>query len=517
MNNNLLNISLGYLMSIFLLAGCSNEQSPLPLNVLLITADDLNWNSVGAYGCEVDDITPNIDNLASQGVQFNSAHVTVAVCQPSRGVLHTGRYPQNSGIYGFNYTSKKIPTLITELKANGYLCGVIGKLAHCSPKKDTPWDVQIGGIWEVLGAGRSPDLYYKHTLNVIKESKKRKQPFYLMINSSDPHRPFAGSDQEKKAYKGRDITPPSRWYKPDEVEVLSFLPDIPEVRLELSEYYSSVKRLDDTVGEILQALEDEGLAENTLVMFLSDNGIAVPFAKTNCYLNSTRTPWLVKWPGVIKSGGIDNEHLISGIDFLPTVLDACGINIPKGTDGKTFLPVLKGEKQDGRELVYTHFNENRGSGSYPMRCVQDKKYGYIFNPWTFGGKPFRNESQSGRTWKAMLKAGKLNPDIQKRVDLFSFRVLEEFYDFEKDPDALNNLIDDPKYQGFIAQKRKEMEQYMIDTNDFLLEVFQKRSDIPFIKKELARFQVEASKRYTKNHKYSSETGGIWWNDDESIK
>lgn len=162
------------------------------------------------------------------------------------------------------------------------------------------------------------------------------------------------------------------------------------------------------VGAILNVLDEENLSENTLVMFLSDNGISAPFAKTNCYLNSTSTPWIVRWPGVVKPGTRDKEDFISGIDFMPTVLDICGYNIPGTVDGQSFASILKGGKQENRDKVFTQFYETSGKRRYPMFAVQTAKYGYIFSPWSDGSYKFLNDSQGGIAFKGMVEAGKSN-------------------------------------------------------------------------------------------------------------
>ena len=451
------------------------------LNILLITADDLNKNSVGAFGSAVPDITPNIDMLASQGVRFENGHVNVAVCQPSRGIIATGRYSHNNGIEGFFHTDKNIPDIISLLKSNGYYTGVLGKVDHSSPKKLTPWDIKV--YRDSLGKGRNKELYYTEAKNIIKNAKREGKPFYMMANSSDPHRPFVLS---KKALKwrneGSNILNPSRTYTESEITIPGFLPELPLVRKEVTQYFNSVKRLDDTVGRILDVLEEEGVTDNTIVMFLSDNGMAFPFAKTNCYLQSTNTPWIVRWPGKVESNTINKKDFISGIDFFPTILEAANLQIPDGLDGTSFVPTLLGKKQEGRDKVFTQFFQTSSKKRFPMRCIQDAKYGYIFNAWSDGKARFRNESQIGYTYKAMVKAAKTNPNIAARVKLFDNRVVEEFYDFENDPNALNNLINIPEYKKIINKYRAGMEQWMEKVNDPALSFFKVKDD----KGEMAR-------------------------------
>ena len=151
--------------------------------------------------------------------------------------------------------------------------------------------------------------------------------------------------------------PVSRTFTPDEIEIPRCLPDIPDVRREIAEYFAGVYRSDEAVGRILDALDDSGQAENTLVMFLSDNGMAFPYAKTNCYLNSTKTPWIARWPGKIRPGTVDREHMISTVDFMPTVLEAAGLPLTAGMDGRSFQPILQGESQPERDRVFTVFHK----------------------------------------------------------------------------------------------------------------------------------------------------------------
>jgi len=457
-------------------------------NVLLFTADDMNGDSVGAFGCDVPGTTPNIDRLAGQGMRFERAHVTIAVCQPCRNVLQSGLYPHHNLGEGFhNIRKADAPTLLETLQGAGYRCGILGKVGHSTPKPGLAWHMAHDA--GELGAGRDPKAYGRFTREFIEAADAAGQPFFLMANSHDPHRPFAGSDQEKGRFK-KPPTPPSRWFKPDEVKVPGFLPDLPPVRLEIAEYYSSVRRCDDTVGEVLAALDAAGHAGDTLVIFLSDHGMALPFAKTNCYLHSTRTPCIVRWPGRVRPGSVEREHFISGIDVFPTILDACGLPVPEGLDGFSFLPLLRGKKQEGREMVFTQFHETAGRKRYPMRAVHDGRFGYIFNAWADGKRVFRNESQSGRTMKAMREAAKEGSQIAARVDLFLHRVVEELYDFDADPDARTNLIDDPTYAKDADRLRQAMEQWMVRTEDPALEAFRRRGDpqalATFMEQQVAR-------------------------------
>ena len=446
------------------------------LNVLLITADDLNYDSIGAAGGKVDDITPNIDRLATEGMRFIHGHVTIAVCQPCRSVWMTGRYPHRNGALGFQPIDPAVPTLGESLRAAGYLNGILAKVGHLAPERKFCWDVIVRP--PQLGAGRDPALYYRHAKAFFEQARKSGQPFFLMANSQDPHRPFAGSQQERKRFFRQDrnrrpFPPPGRQYAPNEVIVPRFLPDIPDVRREIAQYFGSVHRCDETVGAVLRALDDTGHRDDTLVMFLGDHGMALPFAKTNCYLTSTRTPWIIRRPGRIKPGTVDREHFVSGIDLMPTILEAAGLPPVADIDGRSFAPLLTGGKQAGRDRVFTVFHRTAGKRDYPMRCLQDGRFGYIYNGWSDGKTVFRNESQSGLSFKAMQAAARTDEKIAARVKLFQVRVREELYDVANDPAALHNLVDDPRYQDALAGYRADMRRTMASVEDPLLPAFER--------------------------------------------
>ncbi len=460
--------------------------SPQKLNILFITADDMNYDTPGFTGCKVPDITPNLDRLAGEGLRFVNAHVTVAVCQPSRECLMTGRYPHHNGATGFYPVRGDVPTLQELLKSEGYHLGILGKVGHLAPAEKFPWNFKRDQ--GDLGAGRDPEKYYQFTREFLAQAKTSAKPFFLMANSHDPHRPFAGSEKkrtkagssdhadskEKQSQDTNQYPAPSRTYKPEEIIVPGFLPDLPDIRKEMAQYFSSAHRADQTIGEILRALKESGLEDSTLVMFVSDNGISMPFAKSNCYLSSTRTPWLIRWPGKIKPGTVDSVHFISGIDFMPTILDACGLKSPGGMDGSSFLPLLKGGRQPERDHVFTCYNENSGRKAYVMRCLQDRQFGYIFNGWSDGMFKYNTEPMGGLTFKAMQRASAENKSVADRVELLVHRVPEEFFDLLADPNALNNLIADPKHQTQIQTMRRAMLVWMERTQDPSLPDFRAR-------------------------------------------
>ncbi|NQZ56870.1 MAG: sulfatase [Lentisphaeraceae bacterium] len=443
-------------------------------NILLITVDDMNWDSIGAYGCKVKGTTPNIDRLAAQSFRFEQAHVNIAVCQPCRNTLNSARYPHRN-IHGFQTMQpNKYPTLPHILKQNGYRVGILGKVEHSSPYFGFEWNMEHDYV--ELGNGRDPEKYFAYVEKFFGDTKKAAKPFYMMVNAHDPHRPFHINNPKNNFPK------PSKVYTPEEIVVPGFLPDIPKVRLEISEYYSSVRRADDVVGRVLQALKDSGQQDNTVVVFLSDHGIAVPFAKTNCYYHSTKTPLMVKWPGVTKAAQIDKQHLVGTIDFMPTILEGLGLPIPAGIDGRSYYPVLKGEQQAGREKLYTEFHETAGANRFTMRGIVTKDHVYIFNPWSDGRRKFRNESMKGRTFKAMVQEAKNYDVVKQRVELFARRVVEEFYEIGNDPDALKNLISSSAHQGKIDSLRNDLQAHLIATKDPAAQALQMRKDPEALKK-----------------------------------
>ncbi|MCB1232414.1 MAG: sulfatase [Verrucomicrobiae bacterium] len=457
-------------------------------NLLLITVDDMSCDSIGAFGCALEGTTPNIDAFAAQSRKFLRAHVQVGNCYPSRNVMWSGRYPHNSGVEGF-YQVKPIdyPVMSDLMKAAGYYTAIRGKVSHSTPYQPYPaWDADTTILPDGSQAHiKDVESYYTSTKAAIDGAKEAGKPFCFNINISDPHKPFWHPD---------DPHPTSRIFTADEVPVPGFLPDDPAIREELGLYYSSVRRADDCFGQVMRALNESGLAEDTFILFLSDHGMPLPFAKTQLYHHSTHTPLMVKWPGVTEAGSVDETHLVSAVDFLPTLLDVIGAEHPDGLDGRSFLPLIKGEVQDDREVVFKEYNENAGGFRNPMRGVQTAKFLYLFNPWSNGERVMATATNGTATWKTMKKLANEDSAIAERVDLMEHRVVEEFYDVENDPDCRRNLIDEPAYAEELAKHRKLLKEWMVKTGDHMLSAFEGRQDPAALAAYMEKVEAEAQAR-----------------------
>jgi N-sulfoglucosamine sulfohydrolase len=436
-------------------------------NILLITADDMDGRTPGAFGGPAG-ATPRLDRLAAEGMVFSRGHVAAAVCQPSRSAIMTGRWPHRNGAEGFEPIHDGVGLLTEHLKAAGHLAGILGKVDHLQPVERFGWD--MARSMRELGMGRDPAAYGRSTREFLDRAAEQGRPWFLMANAHDPHRPFHGGEQEREKWseeERRRYPAPSRVFGPDDADVPGFLPDLPDIRAEYAEYLSSSRRCDDVVGAVLDALDLSGAAADTLVVFLSDNGMAFPFAKANCYLRSTLTPLIVRWPGVTTPGSKDAESFVSMLDLFPTFCDAAEVPTPSDVDGRTLLPLLRGDVEPSRERVFTVFHETSAKDRYEMRCVQDARLGYIWNAWSDGEEQYRAENMQGLSWQAMLDAAQTDQAVAARTAFYTTRSPEELYDLVDDPDCLHNLVQDPAHASVLADCRRHLAEWMTRTEDGL--------------------------------------------------
>ncbi|MHB1699962.1 MAG: sulfatase family protein [Acidobacteriaceae bacterium] len=439
------------------------EQGPERLNLLFITVDDMNYSLPGFMGGKYH-LTPCLDALAARSHRFINNRTTAPICQPSREAMMTGLVPQHSGALGFNPVNEGTPTLTTVLKSRNYYTAAIHKLEHMQPASSFPWDSTVGG------GSRNPLEYADAVSQAIAQARSLKRPFFINCNINDPHRPFYGSPQAaEKDHHDTGSYQVARELRAEDVEVPSFLENLPPIRKEFAQYCNSAQRMDVSIGKVLDALRATPEAENTIILFSADHGMPFPFSKATVYNNGTRTPVLLSWPHMGKPQVF--EDLTSNIDILPTLLDLLSVSPPEGIDGRSWVPIMHGQKQKDREYVFTHVNTLSNRMAFPMRAIQNHRYSLIFSPWSDGKLGFKAESMSGLTYDAMAKAAETNAEIAARVKQYIYGIPLAFYDLQADPDQRVNQINAAEYRDEITSMKHLLLAYMEKTSDPQLENF----------------------------------------------
>ena len=471
-------------------------------NVVLLTVDDMSADSIGAFGCAVKETTPNIDKFAGEAFRFNYAHVHATSCIPSRNAISSGRYIYNSGVEGFyalpkeKVTFKTIPEV---LRDNGYFTIIRGKSSHSYPYHPYPaFDINFDNVLKEKKENiRKPETFYRYTKMGIEAAAKAGKPFFFSMDIHDPHVAYYNWDKKtsKPGMNKDDIdNAPSKIFTADEVIIPKFLPNTPLVKQEIAAYYSTVRRADDSFGQVIKALKDSGVYEKTIFIFLSDHGMPEPFAKTANYYHSSRTPLTIRWPGITKGGSIDKEHMIGTIDIFPSILEMLGLSKINGLDGRSFASILRGHKQENRDYVYTMYEENVGGKRQPTRSVISKDMAYICNIWSDGERKFASATKGMAAYAEMNRLAKSDKLWKERLDLYNHRVPEELYNYAKDPDALNNLITQKEYEPRLNELKMAMLNFMKESNDPLLELFQNKDNEELVAAHLKKVDEESRTR-----------------------
>lgn len=407
-------------------------------NFLIFIADDQGMGDAGVYGHPTLK-TPNIDRLAHEGLRFDRAFLTISSCSPSRSSILTGRYPHATGAEDLH---QPLPadqqTFARYLNAGGYYNVAVGKW-HLGDAEKAHWDAVVD----------SPGVdTAKRAIEQLRD-RPRDKPFFFWVASKDPHRPF---DTD-----GLPVT-----YSPEDVVVPPYLPDHPLIREDLALYYGEVSRFDHHVGEIRVELEEQGVLDETVIVYVSDNGMPFPRAKTTLYDSGIRTPFLVRYPPAIPAGR-SQQHLFSVVDLVPTLLDMAGIDAlaPQGTSR---LAMWKDPLQAGPSEVYAEANWHDFEKF--TRAVRSERFLLIRNYyWQF---PLWNsvDSVNSITWRgflAMLRADKLTP--AQAFLLQEPRPYEEFYDLQVDPHSLRNIAALKRYEGELNRHRALLDNWRVQTSD----------------------------------------------------
>lgn len=424
-------------------------------NFVIIIADDLASDDLGAFGNRRVR-TPNLDRLARWGLRFDRAFVTASSCSPSRSSLITGRYPHSADAEQLHWPlPAEQKTFVEMLKAAGYWTAQSGKWHlgdQVKDRFDLVNDVGEAGFQTDPKTGKmlaKDDSGAQGWLPTLRGRPKDK-PFFLWLAALDPHRDYVPN-----------IIPQP--HRPEDVLVPPYLPDAPEVRRDLALYYDEIARLDDYVGQVVTELERQGVTNDTMIIFLSDNGRAFPRAKTTLYDSGIKTPLIIKWPGQVKAGGA-TKSLISTIDIAPTLLELAGLKPAVSMQGRSFARLLKAPQTRVRDEIFAEKNwhdyEDRA------RAVRTGRFKYIRNyypefPLTPPADAVR--SLTFQTMRRWLAAGKLD-QAQLRV-FASPRPAEELYDTQADPHELRNLASDAKYAAALAQHRQKLQAWEQATAD----------------------------------------------------
>ncbi len=440
MNLKLSELLLALSFCFFSAAAFSTEKP----NFVFIIADDIGWNDLGCYGNSVIK-TPNIDKLASEGLQFKNAFLTASSCSPSRCSIISGKYPHSNGAAELHtpLPENEIPFPLL-LKENGYYTAHAGKW-HLGTATHRAFD-----LYTDENGYDNEDGGEANWVKFIKERPKDK-PFFFWLASYDAHRPWGADEFE--------IT-----FSPDKIKVPVFFADTPETRQDMASYYNEIGRFDYYIGKVREELERQGVIENTVIIVMSDNGRPFPRCKTRVYDSGMKTPFVVFWPEGLKSKGLQTESLISAVDIAPTILELAGIHAPSEYQGKSFLPVLKNPDNEVRNEIFSEHNWHDYEAH--ERMMRTKKYLYVLNSrpnLTNCGPADSKKSPTQHSLNLLRDAGKLTP---AQADVFvSPRPAEELFDVENDPLQLLNLASVPKYQGVLVEMRTLLATWRKNTGD----------------------------------------------------
>ena len=407
-----------------------------PPNIVLITADDLGC-LLSCYG-EKRIATPKLDAFAASGVLFRNAYVAESSCSQSRASLLTGRWPHQCGqvgLAGLGFTMHPgQPTLPALLKTAGYRTGIIGKL-HVLPTAAFPFDWMPAKEKMNALATRNVRWVAEQSREFFASAKAADKPFFYYVNFFDPHVPLTRETDQiaglpEKPLTAADIREPLPMGAPPEVGN----------HLATARLLNAVMRVDAGMGLLLDELKAAGFEDNTIVIFVGDNGTAMPRGKTWSYETGVHVPMLVRWPGVTKPGQVRSEN-VSLVDVMPTLLAATGINAPGPLAGAALQPLLRGgPANDWREFLFTEENFHEPQMFHGQRTVRDGRYKLLLNLATFQPhSEMRSDSVTGEWW---VEVGLTSP--QSPVELF---------DLQTDPDETKNLANDPAH----AATRRRLE------------------------------------------------------------
>lgn len=406
-------------------------------NILWLVSEDNN-PFIGAYGDALAH-TPTIDRLAREGILFRNTYSNAPVCAPSRFGILTGVHPESCAPANHMRATARWPKPLTTfpelLRGAGYFCSN-------NAKTDYNCDIAAETIWDKQGA----TAHWRQ--------RAGDQPFMAVFNYMTTH--------ESRLFK-----PTEGRVTPEQVKLPSYLPDTPAIRQDFASYYNLMEKMDGQLAERLAELEADGLADDTIIFYYSDNGGALPRSKRYCYEEGLRCALVVKVPprwAHLAPGkpGTEWTDPVSFIDLAPTLLSLAGIKPPAQMQGNAFMGTRRRATQP-----YAFGMRNRMDERYDFqRTVADGRWRYIRNymphrPWG-QHQAFEWLAKGYQDWEAAHRAGSLTP-IQDRF--FQEKPFEELYDLTADKDQVTNLADDPKAARVLKEMRAALDRHMLSIND----------------------------------------------------
>lgn len=463
-------------------------------NILFVMSDDHAVPALSAYGGDLIS-TPHLDRLAREGARFNAAYVTNSICTPSRAVVLTGKHSHKNGVLtlldSFDGSQQTVAKL---LQAAGYHTGMVGKWhLKTEPTGFNEYAVLPGqglyydpfmrhtGEWpeQRRYEGYVTDVITDHALEFLR-NRPQDKPFFLMYHHKAPHDVFVPKREHAHLFADPIPEPPTlhedvsdrialretvekighrhtsygvpewRWfltrvrYQPEEIsgwerDLAGLTGDSlrkAQYQIYMRRYLQCVHSIDENMGRVLEFLDQQGLARNTLVIYTSDQGFFLGehglYDKRFMYEPAFRIPLLLRWPEAVPAGGAP-EELVQNLDFAPTILDAAGVRVPEDMQGKSFMPVAKGEVPGGwRDAIYYRYWMNRGHFNIPGHLgLRTKRYKLIYF----------YDSDRGPDGRTLVNGAR--PNVR---DPFW-----EFYDLAEDPHEVNNLYGDSQYSDRIRR------------------------------------------------------------------
>jgi len=422
-------------------------------NILLFHCHDLGRH-LGCYGNPAVN-SPNIDRLAAEGVRFTNSFCVAPQCSPSRAAMFTGRYPHSNGVMGLTHSHFAWDLhdgevhLAAALAEAGYRTASIG-VAHESRRDPREWGFQVRIERREEAAGA--EAVAEATIGRLGEYAEAEEPFFISAGCYEPHRIPGPEEDDYMGFVGDYIEPDiSRG-----VRVPPYLRDDSGTREELAELQGAVRYMDGHFGRVLEAVDRLGLRENTLVIFTTDHGVAMPRAKCSCYDPGIEIALVLRLPSRVGwHGGRSVDQLLPNIDLMPTLCELAGATPSEGVQGRSWVQLLDDREYRANEAIFPELTYHDYYD--PLRCVRTRRYKLLA---FFSSAP--SYMPPNQSWKP-----RSSPKVPA-VPPTAYHPEFELYDLEKDPWEQENVWEKPEYASIGEELLARLREHLAGTEDPIL-------------------------------------------------